>query len=144
MVNPDHDATLEQAASLETSMTNLTNELHTLHQKSRRQGRVILGLIVSIVFDVALSVVIWLVAVQARDASSLATHNRLTQIVTCESGNQARAAQVQLWDFFLHLAGQTNPSPQKTEQIEKFRSYVGQTFAQRDCQASPTQTPRQN
>jgi hypothetical protein len=149
MTSPD-DATLEAADRLERSMSALTAEMQSLGAYGKRNRHLIVGLAISLVLDLALSVVVWMVAAQAREASdraaeasSAASLNRQAQVVTCESGNEARAAQVRLWSTVLDLSAQVSPqTPERARAADEFRAYVVRTFAPRDCQAVVPPVPR--
>lgn len=135
MSDPERRATLEAAERLEESMTSLTVEMRHLREYGRRNRHYIWGLTISIVLDIALSIVVAFVAVQASNASSLANQNRQSQITTCEAGNQARAVTVQLWTYVLDLSAQQpeNQSPDKRAKVEQFRTYMRNSYAPRDC-----------
>lgn len=134
MTEPDRQSTLDAAASLERSMTDLTDEIGRLQASGRRNRRWIFGLACSLVLDALLSVAIFFVAVQARDASSQAAQNRQTAVVSCEASNSVRAASTQLWAYVLDLV-QRSPggNPERVQQIDQFRGYLATTYAPRVC-----------
>lgn len=127
------------AERLQGSMTELQSEIGTLRTYGQHNRRYIWGLIVSLALDVALSIVVAVVAVQANEASSLANQNQQAQRTTCEAGNQARAVSVQLWNYVLDATKDDprNQSPDRRALIAKFRTYLESAYAQRDCN-SPT------
>ncbi|WP_370943994.1 hypothetical protein AB5J62_33475 [Amycolatopsis sp. cg5] len=137
MTHPDPGPaeTLRAAASLEESMSGLRDEMAALRQRSKRDRKWIVGLAVSLALDIVLSVVVAVVAVQASQANSLAQQNRQTQVLTCEAGNQARSASVSLWTYVLDATAKEpeNQTPQRKQQIEQFRTYMQNAYAQRDC-----------
>lgn len=91
--------------------------------KARRHDRVML-VILSAVMAVVLLVSVGTVyaVVEARNA---------TQAI-CESANESRARQVELWDFVVNLSGPTD-DPEETRQVNEFQAYVRETFRQRQC-----------
>lgn len=66
-------------------------------------------------------------------AAAKAEKVRTQQVATCQSSNEARSLQVQLWDYVLSFP----PSRPRTEAQEKkiadFKAFVRKTFAPRDC-----------
>lgn len=132
---PDPRDTLRAAAALEGTMAGLRGEMAALRHSSKRNRNWIVGLAVSLVLDIVLSVVVAVVAVQASQASDLAHQNRQAQIATCDAGNQARSVSVSLWNYVLDLSSKSpeNQTPQRKEQIEQFRAYMKNAYAQRDC-----------
>lgn len=151
-MNPEPDAAAIRAAErLEQSVDGLREEIGTLRDLGQRNRRLIWGLAVSLILDVLLSVAVAVVAVKSTDAAdrateatSLANRNRQTQVATCLASNDTRAANIQLWNYVLDLAakGNPNPTPQQTERIKQFKTYLAEVFAPRDCNAStPTAVP---
>lgn len=102
-------------------------ELNTYGRQSRRLIR---GVIISVAFDILLSVGLAFSLVNANEASrqahALAVQNRANAIAACMAGNQVRANDITLWSHVLDLA-------KKTPQTEEFRAFVKKTFAPRDC-----------
>lgn len=140
MTDPIHDSTIQAAASLERSMDSLGNQIHALTKYGRQSRRLIWSLAASLLLDLVLSVIVWVVAVQANHASdlaaeatSVANQNHQAQVTTCVASNEARAATVQLWNYVLDLSTKNELGADKHKQIDDFRVYVNTTFAQRDC-----------
>lgn len=92
-----------------------------------------------IAIDVLLTLVVTAFGALSVHTASQASQNHTAQIVTCQSSNQARAQNEQLWAYTLTLfkprPGQT---PQQREQaavaLAALHAKVEQTFAPRDCQ----------
>lgn len=64
--------------------------------------------------------------------------NRLQeyQVANCESSNEARKAQRDLWGFILEISAANPKQTQTAEErknLVKFQAYVTTTFADRDC-----------
>ena len=63
-------------------------------------------------------------------------------IQLCQSGNDARAQQVQLWEFVIHIS---KPPPHETpahraqreRTVAQFVTHLHQVFAPRNCQEEP-------
>ena len=64
----------------------------------------------------------------------------ITQL--CQSGNEARAQQVQLWEFVIHIS---KPPPHETpahraqreRTVARFVTHLHHVFAPRNCQEEP-------
>lgn len=135
--NEDRARVFAAADRLQDSMTDLRAEITTLRTYGQRNRRYILGLVVSLALDLALSIVVAVFAVQANEASSLANQNRQAQRTACEAGNQARGVSVQLWNYVLDATSREpqNETPERKALIAKFRTYMESAYAQRDCSA---------
>lgn len=77
-------------------------------------------------------------AVRSNEANSKANRIQEYQVASCDSANDSRAAQRQLWAYVLDLSSKTDPSEPKMTAAEKkrlaqFRVYVNTTFAAKDC-----------
>jgi len=86
----------------------------------------------------------------AQRASLAAAKAAEAQRIICETGNQSRAAQRQLWGLVLELSAQArpHPTPEEQQRAARFRAYIDATFAPRDCgqllsgvPSLPTSTP---
>lgn len=111
-----------------------------------RNRAMIWGIIASVVFDIALSVVLYVtihrvdhVAQVARRASSSAVTNRNNLRVQCESGNDYRVGERALWTSVLQLSDEPRPDETPAQiafqkaQREKFLPILDKQYALRDC-----------
>lgn len=121
------------AQALTGALNELTGQLAATVRYGHRNRHLIVGLAVSLVVDVALTVALAVVAVQARDATDAAARVHDRQVATCESGNDARAAQIQLWNYLLSVPPVRPLTAEQKQQITQFRAYVHRVFAARDC-----------
>jgi hypothetical protein len=138
------DQAIRAAIRLEGAVQGLRQEIGALRTYGARNRHLILGLAISLLLDVILSIVVAFVAVSASDASSLANQNKQTQLATCRAGNETRAANVQLWTYVLDLAAASNPAPptpQRTESLKQFTAYLHTVYAPRDCDAGGSASP---
>lgn len=131
----------EAVAGLNSSMTNTVTGLAEVVQKDRRKMS---WLAISVGLDVLLSFGLGVVALETRQAQHSAEVSRSNAVLTCEVSNQTRAAQVQLWTYILTLSDQ-KPTPEQAEKVRKFKIYLTQVFAPRDCsdlsKVNPPPTP---
>jgi hypothetical protein len=123
------------ADRLQASMSELKGEIRELHVYGRRNRHLIWGLAVSLVFDVLLSVALFITFITAGNAQDTADRNRQTQISTCESTNAARQVSSNLWLYILDAAAKTpeNQTEERRKQIADFRTYMLNSYAPRDC-----------
>jgi hypothetical protein len=106
-----------------------------------RVNRLMIGaLAVAGTIGIAIIVTIGALIVQTHDtankataAASAATAAAAANMSICESSNAARAAETQLWDYVLGLSPVASQTPAQQAQIAKFRLFLAQDFAPRDC-----------
>lgn len=131
--------TLDTAQGLTAAMGAVSEDIQRLTAYGRRNRRLIWGLVISIILDLALTVSVAIVAVQAHDANGAANQNRVSAIAACQSTNVARAQNQQLWDYLLAIS-QPRPGESAAQRargekaLAEIRAKVATTFAPRDCQ----------
>src|SRR5581483_5475666 len=97
------------------------------------------GLVISVTLDVAFSVMISLLAVQAHNASNnasaastRATHAYASNLALCRASNVARHQQLGIWLYLFKLSG-----PPKTAQgrklVAEFEDHLRTVFMPRNC-----------
>lgn len=130
-LTPQQQQALIAASRLQESMEDLRGELRAVETYGQRSRHYIVGLAISIGLDVALSIVVIVVALVVSNTNDIANQNREAQKASCLSGNETRAVSVQLWNYVLDTAEHNNPGNKK--QIEDFRAYMQKAYAPRDC-----------
>lgn len=130
-LTPQEQQALMAASRLQESMEDLRADLHAVETYGQRNRHYIVGLAISIGLDVALSIVVIVVALTVANTNTIANQNRETQKASCQSGNETRAASVQLWNYVLDTAERNNPA--NKSKIEDFRAYMKKAYAPRDC-----------
>lgn len=121
------------AQELTGALTTLSGRLEDATRYGHRNRKMIWGLVVSIVLDVALTVTLTLVAVQAQNAGETADQARANQISVCRSTNVSRQQNLQLWEYVLSIPPAKPPTEEQKKQREAFRAYIHKVFAPRDC-----------
>lgn len=124
----------QTGAAFDHTFADLGREVGRLSRQGRRLRLILLITVASLLLDLVLSIAVWRVAIEARSASRRAT-------TLCEASNDARALQVQLWDYVLSVSTRNPPAVPRTpdeqrradEQIAQFRTYLHTVFAPRDC-----------
>jgi hypothetical protein len=103
----------------------VADRLAQVADTARRTRHLAIGLTVSIVLDVALTVVVTLLTVSAL---SQGTTLHASQLAACAIGNQNKLEQQQLWGYLFNLTG----GP-KTSEEKQFLTFVDKTFAPVNC-----------
>ena len=122
----------EMEASLARAVQNISREL-------RRSKRAIVWITISLIFDICLSIIVGGVVYFTHQLSENANKNASALVVNCESANQARTLNKNLWDYVLNLPTVNNPNETAAQKslnqknVTNFRSYVDKIFAQQDC-----------
>lgn len=137
MSQPDSPRDAVQAAiGLTKAVDALAGKVEALAAYGHRNRRMIWGLIISIILDLALTVVVAVFAVQAHDANTAARVASQSELALCRAGNVARAQQVKLWTHLLSLPpapGSPPRSKAQQQEIAAFGAYVQSIFRARDC-----------
>jgi hypothetical protein len=133
---------LEAAERLEGSMNELSTEVNALRTYGQHNRAMIWGLIASILLSIGMGVVAISASLQAKSATSQSKRNAENARITCETGNEGRRLQTQLWTYVLDLSSQ-NPdlTAYQKKQIAAFRGYISIVYAPRDCDNTPTVQP---
>jgi len=128
------EQTVLTARELTEALQTLTAELQKANQYSRQSRRMIWVTIVSLLLDVALTIALSFVAVQAKNASHAAETARSSSTALCAAGNPARREQREIWLYFLHLVG--HPKTQSAaHSVALLRAHIYADFAPRNCAA---------
>ena len=123
---PDREA-LDKAADLTGSLNRMADEVRRLRRYGRTNRRFVL-------VDIALTLAVFFAGALAVHASSRANSADSAQLALCQSSNVARAQQIDLWEFLIHLS----PPPRTArgrELIAKFEHHLHVVYAPRDCAA---------
>jgi hypothetical protein len=117
-------------------LRRVTDELGPAVANLRRYGhtnrRLIYGLLLSLVFDVCLTVGVWHVADNAGRATSKANDAQLFERASCQAGNQSRALQIQLWTATLGPV-QPGETAHQRQEAARFLALVRSTYQPRKC-----------
>jgi hypothetical protein len=137
---PDREA-LDTAKGLTDALKGVRDELQRLNERVSRSRHMIFALALSLCVDVALTVILGLVAVQAHDASnqaasatSQARHAYASNFALCQASNTSRRQTIGVWDTLLGDLGK--PKTQAARVFEQsFKAYLARTYAPRDCKS---------
>lgn len=112
--------------------------IDSLFRQARHTRLIMLGIIGSLIFDVALSLGFGWVAFQASQAASDAATTREVLRTSCEQRNISDAGQLKLWRYIIELSAQNpqqQPTPETDERTRQFVLFLDQLFAPHDCSA---------
>jgi hypothetical protein len=121
-------AVLARLEAMSDTLVKVAGRLETVAARERRTRRLTLGLVVSIVLDVTLTIV---VSVLSANALSQGSTLHKSQLAACAIGNQTRRGDVELWGYVLKLSAKSPDSNQA--QLRMFKAFVDKTFAPVDC-----------
>lgn len=132
------DEVIETIRAISATMDTINKSLKSIERFGKRTRQIAIALIVSLVLDVALTVVVGILSYNAFANTNTV---RTIQYSECVSANEMRADQVRLWDFFIGLAENQPASPDQTsaqkvaaqKAITNLEKFVEQTFAQHTC-----------
>lgn len=121
---------LEPLATLQAVLTELEGtrkEIVKLRTYGRRNRKFIL-------IDIVITLVLTVLGGGVVHAIQAAGQANSAQLALCQAGNTARAQQVELWEFLIHIS-----QPPKTAQGRKvlatFEHHLHVVFASRDCES---------
>lgn len=115
----------------------IDQQISNLTRADQRNRRHIILLALSLLFDLVLSLVLAYGWHTNHNLAIRAETNRDAIVRGCETSNEARAKNKQLWAYILELPtpdGQPR-TPEQQKRLDDFRMFVDDTFAPRDCQA---------
>lgn len=115
--------------------TDLPSAVATLVKDAKKRKRQLRLLATSIILDIVLTVGLTFLSIRTHNLAVTADSNHSAIVRSCESSNDARASNKQLWHFLLDLPTPNAQTIQQQTNRDKFSMYVDKTFAPRDCNA---------
>lgn len=127
------DPRTEKLAELVETEARIGDVLVESVDRSRANQRTIRLVAFSVVFDVLLSIGIGGMALDNRRIAHQEQSTRAAALTTCNSSNEARALERQLWGFMFDLPSTAAPTPAQQANLDRLRGFIATTFAARDC-----------
>lgn len=128
----DRNAVLEQKLEhnpIDESIASLV----AADQRRRRHVRI---LAISLALDVLLTIGFGYITARTHSLAAQAESNHQSLVRNCETGNEARTKNKQLWTYILSLPpsndGQAS-TPEQQRRVDDFKKFLDETFALRDC-----------
>ena len=144
-IHSDDSELAAAVRDMTSELSGLRRDAQELRDYSQRNRRLIKITAVSLVIDVLMSLGLAYAVYRSQEASDRAEAAASATVVTCRSSNEARALQTNLWNFILALPPGPDETPeqraQRAETVGKFKVYIGDAFAPRDCDRLLKGTP---
>lgn len=115
-----------ETADIPKAVQTLIQGAEQQKKVSRRQRWQIIGLAVSVAFDLVLTVVILSLATQAEN-------NKQAIIARCEQTNEQRVKGAHLWDYFIVQTENIPRTPDEQKFRDGFIDLKNETYALSDC-----------
>lgn len=119
------EAVLVRLEALGESLNDISRRLAKVAEASRNTRRLTIGLGISLVLDVLLTVTVTLLSLSALNQGSVLHQS---QLAACNLSNQSRVENKALWGYLFQLSGGV-----KTSQERLLLNYVNKTFAPENC-----------
>lgn len=113
--------------------TDLPSAVAVLINDAKRRKLQVRWLAISILLDVLLTFAFGFVSVKTHQIATAADSNHQAIVRNCETSNEARANNKQIWGFLLAVQTPQVPTLQQAQTRQQFQQLVDKTFAPRDC-----------
>lgn len=100
--------------------------------RSKRRMRI---LTISVILDILLTIGLAAVSFKTSEIAHLAQTNRQAVLANCQTANESRRNNRELWEFAFTLTPNQPQTDAQKAQTQTFKEFVAKTFAERDCQA---------
>lgn len=111
----------------------IDENIQTLIRADKRRKAQVTLLAISIFIELLLSVALAYGWSQNHKLAIQAESNHMAILRNCETSNEARANNKQLWDYLLTQTPSQPPTAEQEKRIADFEAFVNKTFAPRDC-----------
>jgi len=122
-----------QALNEELERNPVETQVEALARADKRQSRQVVILAITVAFDVLLTLGFGFVTWRTHELTSLADTNQNAIIRNCETANESRKNQRELWAYVISLTPSEPRSPEQVARVDAFQKFVDKTFAPRDC-----------
>jgi hypothetical protein len=120
------------AVLLSESMDALRTQIAGIDTYGKRTRHLTIGIILSVVVDVALSII---AIIGLNTASEASQGNHQTLVTNCHQSNTTRKSDRELWTYALDQIVPANAPAAAQASKAKFEVRIQTTFAPRDCDA---------
>jgi hypothetical protein len=124
------EAVLARMEALGEALNDVSQRLQTVSENARNTRRLAVGLTVSLILDVLLTVTVTLLSLSALNQGTVLHQSQLT---ACSLTNQSRAEQRALWSYLFQQDVRATAKERQREQ--QLLQYVDKTFAPENCSA---------
>ena len=119
---------LERLEGIGTTLDAVSKRIEAVSGRERRTRLLAIGMLVSFLLDIVLTVFVTVLSVNALGQAS-AIHQ--SQLAACAISNGTRMEQITLWNYVIQLSSR-NPNSNKA-QLDQFGAFVRKTFKPVDC-----------
>jgi hypothetical protein len=118
VTDEERDEALEVTRQVGTTLDTISNNLAKIEQYARRTRLITRMLILSLLIDVALTITIGFLA-----SSSVSQSNAVRgfQVTSCNTNNQQKADQINLWTLIVHIVFAPLPGESAFEKAQAAR-----------------------
>lgn len=109
--------------------------IQVLVKDANRRKRQLRLLTVTVILTLLAVIGLAVVSYKTVQLTKLAQSNRDAVVANCETANDSRQNNKQLWDFVFALPALEPPTPEESARAAQVKDFIAKTFAQRDCQA---------
>lgn len=130
----------ERNAHLEEVLEHnpIDEQIAALTRADKQRKRQIFLIALSLMFDLILSLLLAWGWHTNHNLAIRAESNRDAIRRNCETSNESRAKNKQLWTYILSLPPSNNgeqSTPDQQKRVDDFKVFLNDTFAQRNCEA---------
>lgn len=109
--------------------------IDVLVKDARRRARQLHILTGTVILTLLLGIGLSIVSYKLYHITKLAQSSQAAVVANCETANDSRRNQKQLWDFVFALPQLEPPTAEEQARAAQFKDFIAKTFALRDCQA---------
>lgn len=109
--------------------------IKVLVKDARRRTVQLRLLSATVVLTLLLTLMLSVVSYKLYRVTQLAQSSQAAVVANCETANDSRRNQKQLWDFVFALPQLEPPTAEEQARAAQFKDFIAKTFALRDCQA---------
>ncbi len=124
-----------QALNDELERNPIDVQVEALAQADKRQRRQVLILAFTVAFDVLLTIGFGFITLRTHELANLAETNKTALIRNCETANDSRKNQRELWAYVIKLTPIQPRTDEQTARANDLQAFVNKTFAERNCSA---------
>lgn len=108
-------------------------QVEALAKADKRQQKQVAILAFTVAFDVLLTIGFGFITWRTHELSSLADTNQEAIVRNCETANESRKNQRELWAYVIQLTPIQPRTEEQSNRAADLQTFVNETFAPRDC-----------
>lgn len=111
----------------------IDEQIAALARSDASRKRQVRWLAVSLALDVLLTIGFGYATLRANNAASKAETTQHSIVRNCETTNESRAKNREIWDYIVQISERPNLTPEQQKTRDDFIMKLNDTFAPRDC-----------